>query len=461
MTHDPDQEHHFGRNAIELPYPRRGRIHPVSPSRSNMSARPSRGPEIHHAESIEFDHSRPSRQERDSCNQRPETPQTDPLTPPISRRGSFPFDDQYNSSHLPQEDYQYDPRDYPELEGSSVLFTPPSSPGTVFNNQNPYIDHGYPPRGANNHHFQSTYNGLDVHLKKVTYPSIPGAQGRVEYYDSQWRLTDANGTVIVDEPEYVSDESQGSYYHDNETNRRHHRHIGPMGAPSKDQYTEAYDSEEQYPQINQNDGDQTPRPRHPIIQGHRDDRDTQQSHSDTLRDSYGLDPRLAHHVQANRDTGYNAPNSTATVNYAKEYRASTLGPHGQSAYENTRLNERDLSPAQSVSSFNSRYSTHSRRARHPHLAPRTYNRASSESSRESLSLVKRDRRQTRESTKTQDRSLGPFGRYNSHQHGSDRPRDRSISPSRKDRGRSDARIFSRHSSSSDDDSDYSTHRRSR
>jgi len=460
MTHHSDQGLHSRRIAIQLPYPRGGPIHYSSPSHYDISARQSRRPGTYHAESIASDYSRHARRERGRYNQRPGSPPTDPLTPPMSRRGSIHFNDQHDLSHMPEEEYQYDLQEYHEHDHSPVIITPPSSPGSAFQDQNPSIDHGHAPRWGIDHDAETTHNGRDRHLMKVTYASEPGAPGRVEYYDSQCRLTDVNGTVVVDEPEYVSDESQGSYYHDNETTRRHHRHIGPMDAPSMNQYTKGYDPEEQYPQTNKGDGDQTPRQNTPVSPGYQHDRDTRQSRIDTLRDNYGLDPRLVYHVQANRDTGYNAPNSTATVNYAKEYRASTLEPLRQPVHVTTPAYERDLSPAQSVSSFDSRYSTHSRRARHPHRAPRTYNRASSASSRESLSLVKRDRRQTHESTRIRDRSPSPVQRYEIQQV-SERSRDRSISPTRKDRRRRVKENRSPLVSSSGSETEYSIPRRAK
>jgi len=456
MTHHSDQERHSPGSAIQLPYPRGGPIHYSSPSHDNKSARPSRRPGTHHAESIASDDSRYPRRERGRYDQRPESPPTDPLTPPMSRRGSLHFNDQHDLSHKPQEECQYDPQDYPDLEDSSVILTRPSSSGTIFNDQNTSIEHGYPPCSANGYQVQTSYNDRDVHLKKVTYPSIPGAQGRVEYYDPQWRLTDANGTVIVDEPEYVPDESQDRYYdNDREADPRRDPHSEPIDPPPIHQRFVAYDLEEQYPSPNHDDGGKTPRRRFPVSSStkYQNDREMRQARGGILRDSYGLDPRLAHHVHEDQATRYKVPISTGTMKYGQVSNRESV--HGVA-----RSYKRDVSPAQSVSSFDSRYSTRSNRAKDPHRPPRSYNQASSESSRESLSVVKRDRRQTHESTRIEDRSLSPVQRYESQQV-SEGSRDRSISPAGKDQRRRDHRSRSRYTHSCDSGCDHSTHRRSR
>jgi len=460
MNHYPSQDRDLRAqgSSVKLPYPRSVPIHLVPPSHDNISSRQPRGPHLHHAASIESNHSRHSRRERDLYDQRaepPTTPPTDPPTPPISRRGSLHFNDFHHLSHLPQPYHQYDPQDYHEHDLSPVIFTPPSSPGTVITDQNPYIDQGFPPRGANDHHRQTTYNDRDVYLKKVTYPSIPVAQERVEYYDSQWRLTDANGTVIVDEPEYVSDESQGNYYHDSGTNRQHHGHAGPTDEPSIYQRSVAYDLEEQYPFTNQDDGDQTPRHRFPASTStkYQNDREMRQARGGILRDSYGLNPRLPHHVHDDQATRYGAPSSTGPMKYGQVNNRESV--HGVA-----RSYKRDVSPAQSVSSFGSPYITRSHRAKDPHRAPRTYYEASSESSRESLSPVKGDRRQQYQLTRTRARSLSPVQRYES-QEVSEGSRDRSISPPREDHRRGGNETRSPDLSSSGSETEYSVIRRSK
>ena len=456
MTHHSDQERHSPGSAIQLPYPRGGPIHYSSPSHDNKSARPSRRPGTHHAESIASDDSRYPRRERGRYDQRPESPPTDPLTPPMSRRGSLHFNDQHDLSHKPQEECQYDPQDYPDLEDSSVILTPPSSSGTIFNDQNTSIEHGYPPCSANGYQVQTSYNDRDVHLKKVSYPSIPGAQGRVEYYDPQWRLTDANGTVIVDEPEYVPDESQDRYYdNDREADPRRDPHSEPIDPPPIHQRFVAYDLEEQYPSPNHDDGGKTPRRRFPVSSStkYQNDREMRQARGGILRDSYGLDPRLAHHVHEDQATRYKVPISTGTMKYGQVSNRESV--HGVA-----RSYKRDVSPAQSVSSFDSRYSTRSHRAKDPHRAPRSYNQASSESSRESLSPVKGDRRQEYPSTWTRDRSLSLVQRYESRQV-SERSRDRSISPPWKDYRRRVEDDRSPDVSSSGSETDYSLPRGSK
>lgn len=458
MNHYPNQDRdiHSRRSAIELPYPGS-----PSPPQSKTSAQQNRAPELRRAESIASYHSHQSRQERERYDQRPITPPADPLTPPMSRRGSLDLNDQLHPSHVPQQYHQYDPQDYPKPDDSSVNFTPPSSTGTVFNAQNPPSDNARPPRGGTNPYAERVPNPLIGFLNKVIRDSSDSGYERVEYYDPQGRLTDANGTVIIDEPEHVPHESRDRKYdQDDETDRRYRQQVNTTDAPSINHYPESLLLKERYARATRDDGDQTPRQRSPIAPRteHQENRDTRPSRIDTLRESYGLDLRLRHHVQEDRDTRYDPSISHATIQYAKRDRVSNLKPPNQPEHGSTRSYKRDLSPTQSISSFSSRYSDHSHHAKEPHRA--SHKQESSESSRRSLSPVKRDRTQNYQSTKTRDRSLNPVARYQSHKHRSERSR-RSISPPRKNHSRRDVQTRSPDFSSSSSESDYSTPRRSK
>jgi hypothetical protein len=441
-----------------LPYPGS-----PSPPQSKTSAQQNRAPELRRAESIASYHSHQSRQERERYDQRPITPPADPLTPPMSRRGSLDLNDQLHPSHVPQQYHQYDPQDYPKPDDSSVNFTPPSSTGTVFNAQNPPSDNARPPRGGTNPYAERVPNPLIGFLNKVIRDSSDSGYERVEYYDPQGRLTDANGTVIIDEPEHVPHESRDRKYdQEDETDRRHREEVNTTDAPSIKSYPESFFLKKRYAQATQDDGDQTPRQRSPVSPRtkHQDDRSTKQPRIDTLRESFGLDPRSGHHAQEDQDTRYDPSISHATIQYAKKDRVSNLKSSRQPVHGTPQSYRRDPSPAQSVSSFSSRYSDHSHHAKEPHRAPRTHNPESSASSRRSHSPVKRDRGQNYQSTVSRDRSLSPSKGYQSHKHGSERSR-RSISPPRKNHSRRDVQTRSPDFSSSGSESDYSTPRRSK
>jgi hypothetical protein len=455
--HNQDRDLHSRRSKAELPYPDER-----SPPQSNIAARQSRGPELRRADSIASYHSQQS-QEQNRYDQRPRSPPEDPLTPPMSRRGSLDLNDQLYSAHVPQPYPQYDPQDYPKHDDSSMNFTPPSSADTTFNNQNPAPDNARPARGGTNPYTERVPNPLIGFLNKVIRDSSDSGHERVEYYDPQGRLTDANGTVILHQPEHVPHESQDGYYeHDDEADRRYRQPVNTTDAPPINHYPESFFLKERYAQATQDDGDQTPRQRSPVSPrtNHQDDRDTKQSRIDTLRESFGLDPRSGHQAQEDRDTRYDPSISHATIQYAKKDRVSNLKPSRQPVHGTPQSYRRDPSPAQSVSSFSSRYSDHSHHAKEPHRAPRTHKQESSESSRRSLSPVKRDRGQKHHPATTRDRSLSPVARYQSHKHGSERSR-RSISPPRKDHNHRDVQTRSPDSSSSGSESDYSTPRRSK
>jgi hypothetical protein len=454
--HNQDRDLHSRRCKAELPYPDER-----SPLQSNFAARQSREPEIHRAESIASYHSQ-QRQEQNRYDQRPITPPADPLTPPMSRRGSLDLDAQLYSAPVPQQHHEYDPKDYPEHDDGSVNFTPPSSADTTFNDHNHPSDNARPARGGTNPYTERVPNPLIGFLNKVIRDSSDSEYERVEPYDSQGRLTDADGTVIINEPEHVHRQSQDRYYeHDDEMNRRHRQEVKTTDAPSINHYPESFFLKERYAQATQDDGDQTPRQRSPVSPRakHQDDRDTKPSRIDTLRESFGLDPRSGHHAQEDRDTRYDPSISHASIQYAKKDRVSNIKPPRQSVQGTPQSYRRDPSPAQSVSSFSSRYSDHSHHAKEPHRAPRTHKQESSESSRRSLSPVKRDRGRKPHPTTTRDRSLSPVARYQSHKHGSERSR-RSISPPRKNHSRRDVQTRSPNFSSSGSESDYSTPRRS-
>jgi hypothetical protein len=460
MNHYPSQDRdiHSRRTGIEVPYPGS-----PSPPRSKTSAQQNRAPELRRAESIASYHSHQSRQERERYDQRPITPPADLPTPPMSRQGSFDLNAQLYPAHVPQQYPQYDPQDYPKHDNSSINFTPPSSADTTFNNQNPPPGNARPARGGTNPYTMRVPNPLTGYLNKVTCDSSDSGYERVEYYDPQGRLTDAKGTVIINEPEHVPHESQGGYYeHDDEMNRRHRQEVNTTDAPSIKSYPESFFLKKRYAQATQDDGDQTPRQGSPVSPrtNHQGDRDTKQSRIDTLRESFGLDPKSGHHAQEDRDTRYDPSISHATIQYTKKDRVSNLKPSRQPVHGTPQSYRRDPSPTQSVSSFSARYSDYSHHAKEPHRAPRTHKQESSESSRRSHSPVKRDRGQKHQSTTTRDRSLSPMARYQSHKHGSERSR-RSISPPRKDHNHRDVQTRSPDFSSSSSESDYSTPRRSK
>jgi hypothetical protein len=460
MNYYPNQDRdlHCRRSAIDLPYPGS-----PSPPRSNISASQYRAPELHRAESIASYRSHQSRQERERYNQRPITPPADLPTPPMSRQGSFDLNAQLYSVPVPQQQYHYDPKDYPEHDDGSINFTPPSSADTTFNDQNPPPDNARPNRGGTKAYTERIPNPLIGYLNKVIRDSSDSGFEGVEYYDPQGRLTDANGTVIVNEPVKVPHDSKDrNYEHDDETDRRYRQQVNTTDAPSINHYPESFFLKDRYARATQNDGDRTPRQGSPVSLRTKspNDRDTGQSHIDTLRKNYGLDPRPEHHVQEDRDTRYDPSISHATIKYAKRDRVSNLKPPKQPEHDSTRSYKRDLSPAQSISSLRSRYSAHSQHAKDPHRAPRTHKQESSESSRRSLSPVKRDRGQKYQSTVGRDRSLSPSKGYQVHIHGSERSR-RSISPPRKDRNRRDIQTRSPDFSSSGSETDYSTPRRSK
>jgi len=437
MNDYPNQERdlHSRRSRIELPYPGS-----PSPPQSKMSARQPR-------ESQEGRH----------YAQRPKSPPTDPTTPPMSRRGSLDLNDELHPAPVLQQQYpRYDPRDYPNHEDSPAILTPPSSPGTVTNDKSAPIDNGHSTRGGTDRHTERVFNRHTGYLHKVTHASSNGRYGRVEYYDPEGILSDADGTVIINEPVHVPHESKDrDYYHDDEEPRRHHRQTKTIDTPSMNQHSEAYRLEERYPQATQDDGDRTARQRSPVSPrtAHRDDKNTRPSRVDTLRKKYGLPSRPG--AQEDRDTIHDPSISTASIKYAKKDRVSNL----KAVHDGARSYKRDLSPAQSVSSLDSHYSTHSHHTKNPHRPPGTHKQESSES-RRSHRPVNRNRGQKYQSTATRDRSLSPVERYQSHEHASERSR-RSISPPRKDHSRRDIQIRSKHFSSSGSESDYSTPRRSK
>ena len=452
MNDYPNQERdlHSRRSRIELPYPGS-----PSPPQSKMSARQPREPGLRRTESIASHHSHQS-QEGKHHAQRPRSPPTDPLTPPMSRRGSLNHNNHVDSSHVPKQHYQYDPNDYPNQDDSFINFTPPSSADTTFNDHKPPSETARPARRGTNPYTERILNPVTGYLNKVTCDSSDSEYERVEYYDPQGRLTDSNGTVIVNEPVKVPHDSQNKYYeHDDGMNRRHRQQVTTTDAPSESDYPESLFLKERFARATQNDGDQTPRQRSPVSPRTKSptDRETKQSRVDTLRKNYGLSSRPG--AQEDRDTRYGPSMSTATIKYAKKDRVSNL----KAVHDGARSYKRDLSPAQSVSSLSSHYSAHSHRAKDPPRAPRTHKQESSES-RRSHSPVNRDRGQKHQSTTTRDRSLSPVERYQSHQNVSERSR-RSISPPRTDHGRRDVQIRSKHFSSSGSESDYSTPRRSK
>jgi len=459
MNHYPSQERnlHSRMSQVELPYP-----DDRSPPQSKISAQHYRAPELRRAESNLSNHSHETRHGHNHHDQRPSTPPIDPLTPPLSRRGSLNHNNHVDSSHISKQHYQYDPKDYPNQDDSSVNFTPPSSTGTNLHDRIPPFDNARHNRGGTNPYTERILNPVTGYLNKVTCDSSDSEYERVEYYDPQGRLTDDNGTVIINEPEHVPHESQDRYYeHDDEMYRRHRQKVKTTDAPSESDYPESLFLKERFARHTQDDGDQTPRQSIPVSSRTKSptDRETKQSRVDTLRESFGLEPRSGHHVQEDGDTRNDPSISHATIQYAKKDRVSNLKPSRQPVHGSAQSHQRDASPAHSVSSFDSHYSAQSHRAKDSPRAPRTHKQESSES-RRSHSPVNRDRRQNHQLTQTRDRSLSPSKGYQRYKTGSERSR-RSISPPRKDHSRRDIQVRSKHSSSSDSESDYPRPRRSR
>jgi hypothetical protein len=333
-----------------LPYPGS-----PSPPQSKISAQQYRAPEPHRAESIASHHSHQSRQGRERYDPRPITPSADLPTPPMSRQGSFDLNAQLYSAPVPQQHYQYDPRDYPDHDDSSINFTPPSSPGTVFNNQNPNLDNGHLPYGVNDDHVETIYNGRNVYLNKVTYASKDGAQGRVEYYDPQGRLTDVEGTIILHEPEDTSHTQISDRGHD----RRHHRKPTPDDLHSLDDFADQYYERDRQIRDRDNRGD----PAHRQASAtksykteHRSPRDTMPDRTEgrpsLARASLSNPARSPRRPEKNRDSRSSDYDSSSSESSKKTYKQAPRGKvkaQPERDYRRARSSKYVVSPPQSVS----------------------------------------------------------------------------------------------------------------
>jgi hypothetical protein len=236
MNHDtsrgPDASHR--RTRVDVPYPSDSSYHYPSPPHFNMSARQYSEPELHRADSFGSGHSH-QRQEEKHYAQRPRSPPTDPPTPPMSRQGSF---HDFNGAWQPQAEsaipHARFPRDHLDHDDSTVIFTPESSP-----------EGGQDRKSNKNNGYSDSRGTEDEPVRKGKYPvpsadtrvfSRNGPNGQKEWYDQEGRLTDAEGIIVLHEPEDTSSSQISDWGRD----RRHHRKPTFDDLPSLDDFADKF-----------------------------------------------------------------------------------------------------------------------------------------------------------------------------------------------------------------------------
>jgi hypothetical protein len=211
-----------------LPYPGS-----PSPPKSKMSAQQHRAPELHRAESIASNNSYQSRHEHKQYDQRPRSPPADPPSPPMSHRGSL---HDMHGAWQPQAESAIQHRDYPhdrlDHDDSTVIFTPDSTPEAPTDRKPSKYD-------------IDTHSGYDESVKGGQYhvPSADtrdfsrnGPNGQEEWYNQEGRLTDAEGTIILHQPEDTSQSHTSEWV----IKREHRRKAPPDDLPSLDDFVDKY-----------------------------------------------------------------------------------------------------------------------------------------------------------------------------------------------------------------------------
>jgi hypothetical protein len=367
MNHHPNQDRdlHSRRSRIELPYPGS-----PSPPQSNVSAQQYRAPELHRAESIASNHSYHSRHEHNQNrhDQRPRSPPADPPTPPMSHHGSL---HDIHSAWQPQAESAIQHTDYPHAhldhDDSTVIFTPDSSPEGG-NDRKPYKDDS------------DTQSRYDEPVKEGKYhvPSADtrvfsrnGPNGQKEWYDQEGGLTDAEGTIILHEPEDTSRSQISDWGRD----RRHHRKPTPDDLHSLDDFADQYYERDRQIRDRDNRGD----PAHRQASAtksykteHRSPRDTMPDRTEgrTSFAGKGLGnparyPRKAVRSRDSRSSDYDSSSSESLKKTYKQAPRGKVKAQPERDYRRARSSKYVVSPPQSVSPprssrINSRSVSHSR-----------------------------------------------------------------------------------------------------